>query len=50
RSRWDRPEFTLLSAERRDLWRRQEDGWRLARRLVILDHSTLPTHNLSFFL
>lgn len=49
RSRWDRPEFTLLSAERRDLWRREEEGWKLARRLVILDHSTLPTHNLSFF-
>lgn len=50
RSRWDRPEFTFLSAERQDLLRRENGGWKLARRLVILDHSTLPTHNLSFFL
>jgi ethylbenzene dioxygenase subunit beta len=50
RSRWDRPDFTFLSAERQDLLRRENGGWKLARRLVILDHSTLPTHNLSFFL
>lgn len=50
RSRWDRPEFTFLSAERQDVLRREEGAWKLARRLVILDHSTLPTHNLSFFL
>nr|WP_274517315.1 aromatic-ring-hydroxylating dioxygenase subunit beta [Thermus thermophilus] len=47
---WDRPDFTFLSAERQDLLRRENGGWKLARRLVILDHSTLPTHNLSFFL
>lgn len=50
RSRWDKPDFTFLSAERQDLLRRENSGWKLARRLVILDHSTLPTHNLSFFL
>ncbi|WP_243095600.1 aromatic-ring-hydroxylating dioxygenase subunit beta [Thermus thalpophilus] len=50
RSRWDKPEFTFLSAERRDVLRREGGRWKLARRLVILDHSTLPTHNLSFFL
>lgn len=50
RSRWDRPDYTLLSAERRDVWRRREGGWRLAQRIVILDSATLPTHNLSFFL
>jgi ethylbenzene dioxygenase beta subunit len=50
RSRWDRPDLTFLSAERQDLLRRENGGWKLARRLVILDHSTLPTHNLSFFL
>ena len=49
RSRWDRPDYTLLSAERRDVWRREEGGWRLARRTVILDSTTLPTHNLAFF-
>jgi ethylbenzene dioxygenase beta subunit len=50
RSRWDKPDFTFLSAERQDLLRRENGSWKLARRLVILDHSTLPTHNLSFFL
>jgi ethylbenzene dioxygenase beta subunit len=49
RSRWDRPDYTLLSAERRDVWRKREKGWRLAERIVILDSTTLPTHNLSFF-
>ncbi|MDW8017500.1 MAG: 3-phenylpropionate/cinnamic acid dioxygenase subunit beta [Thermus sp.] len=49
RSRWDRPDYTFLSAERRDVWRREEGGWRLACRTVILDSTTLPTHNLSFF-
>lgn len=50
RSRWDQPEYTILSAERRDLLRRENGTWKLARRVVILDQSTLPTHNLSFFL
>ncbi|ADW21767.1 MULTISPECIES: 3-phenylpropionate/cinnamic acid dioxygenase subunit beta [Thermus] len=50
RSRWDQPDFTFLSAERHDVLRRQDGSWKLARRLVILDHATLPTHNLSFFL
>jgi ethylbenzene dioxygenase beta subunit len=49
RSRWDRPDYTLLSAERRDVWRQEEGGWRLARRTVVLDSATLPTHNLAFF-
>ncbi|RDI94794.1 aromatic-ring-hydroxylating dioxygenase subunit beta [Meiothermus sp. QL-1] len=49
RSRWDRPDYTLLAAERRDVWRQVDGGWRLARRTVILDSATLPTHNLSFF-
>jgi ethylbenzene dioxygenase subunit beta len=49
RSRWDRPDYELLSAERRDLLRRVGGDWKLARRLVILDSSALPTHNLSFF-
>jgi len=29
---------------------RENGDWKVARRLVILDHSALPTHNLSFFL
>jgi 3-phenylpropionate/cinnamic acid dioxygenase small subunit len=44
----------LLSAERRDVLRRTGgggvDGWRLARRHVILDQATLGTKNLGVFL
>ncbi|WP_047865316.1 aromatic-ring-hydroxylating dioxygenase subunit beta [Rubrobacter aplysinae] len=40
----------LISAERRDVLRRSEEGLRLARREILLDHSVLTTHNLSIFL
>lgn len=49
RSRWDKPSHDLLSAQRQDVLRRVDGGWRLAERLVILDSTTLPTLNLSFF-
>jgi ethylbenzene dioxygenase subunit beta len=49
RSRWDRPNYDVLSAERQDVLRRVNGEWKLARRMVILDSSALPTHNLSFF-
>jgi ethylbenzene dioxygenase subunit beta len=49
RGRWDRPEHDLLSAERHDVLRRTADGLRLARRLVVLDSTTLPMLNLTFF-
>ncbi len=50
RSRWDRPGHDLLSGERHDVLRRVDGGWRLARRRVILDNTTLPTLNLSFLI
>jgi ethylbenzene dioxygenase subunit beta len=50
RSRWDRAEHDLLSGERHDVLRRVDGGWRLARRRVLLDNTTLPTLNLSFFI
>jgi ethylbenzene dioxygenase beta subunit len=49
RSRWDRPDHDLLSGERRDVLRRVDGDWKLARRLVILDSTAIPTHNMSFF-
>ncbi len=49
RSRWDRPHHDLLSAERRDVLRAVEGDWKLARRVVILDSTSVPTHNISFF-
>jgi ethylbenzene dioxygenase beta subunit len=50
RSRWDRAEHDLLSCERHDVLRRVDSSWRLARRRVLLDNTTLPTLNLSFFI
>lgn len=49
RSRWDRPEHDLLSGERHDLLRRVDGDLRLAERTVVLDSTTLPTLNLTFF-
>jgi ethylbenzene dioxygenase beta subunit len=49
RSRWDKPTYDLLSAERKDVWRQVNGAWRMARRDVVLDNTTLPTLNLSFF-
>lgn len=40
----------LLSGQRRDTLRRVSGEWRLATRLVLLDHTRLPTENLAIFL
>ncbi len=40
----------LLSAERTDLWRRVDGAWRLARRFILLDQSTLGVPSLTNFL
>lgn len=54
RNRGSDPGHDLLSGERHDLLRRTEsggvDGWRLARRQVVLDQATLGTKNLAIFL
>lgn len=50
RSRYDVPAYQLLACERQDVLRRVDDEWRLARRVVLLDQSTLATHNLAIFL
>jgi ethylbenzene dioxygenase subunit beta len=49
RGRWDRPEHELMSAERQDVFRREDGMWKLARRLVVLDSTTVPMLNLTFF-
>jgi len=49
RSRTDAPEVKLLSARRRDLLRRTDDGLRLARREIFLDQSSIDMHNLAIF-
>ena len=40
----------LLSGQREDLLRLTKDGLRIARRVVFLDHTYLPTENLAAFL
>lgn len=49
RSRGELPDYNVLSADRQDLLRRQPDGWKIARRFVALDQSTVNSHNLSIF-
>lgn len=40
----------LLCGERQDVLVREDDQWRLRRRLVLLDQTSLPTQNLGIFL
>ncbi len=49
-TRGDRPDYTVLAAERHDRLRRVDGQWRLARRLAVLDNTVVPTLNISFFL
>lgn len=48
RNRIDNLTRTLI-AGREDLWRETEGEWRLARRDLVLDHSTVPDSNLNVF-
>ncbi|GAB3348261.1 3-phenylpropionate/cinnamic acid dioxygenase subunit beta [Amycolatopsis echigonensis] len=50
RSRGDVREASVLSAGREDLLRKAGDGWRLARRTILVDDSVLRTQNLAVFL
>jgi 3-phenylpropionate/cinnamic acid dioxygenase small subunit len=50
RGRYDSGEFQLLAYERVDRLMRDEDELHLVNRRVLLDHTTLPTHNLAIFL
>jgi len=50
RTRGDDYHHDMLSAERRDVLRRVNGNWKLARRLILLDQATIATHNLSIFL
>lgn len=50
RSRGDVGEPSIISAGRRDLLRRTDEGLRLARRVVMVDESVMRTQNLAIFL
>ncbi len=50
RSRGDRGQHDLLSAERNDVLRSDASGFRIARRHILLDQVSLGTKNLAIFL
>ena len=50
RTRGDDPAPDLFSAERQDLLRRVNGGWRLARRLVLLDQTVIGVRHLAILL
>jgi len=50
RGRLDSIDYELIAGERRDLLVPAGDDLRLRRRLVLLDHSTLPAKNLAILL
>lgn len=50
RGRGDSPDYEMLTGERQDVVRLENGNWRLGKRTVLLDQTTLPTRNLSFFL
>lgn len=50
RTRGDAPIYDLLSGERSDVLRRSEAGFQLARRTVLLDQTTVMTHNLALIM
>lgn len=50
RSRGDNPDNESVTAERRDIWRKSEDGFKLARREIIVDQSVLSMSNFAIFL
>ena len=48
RGRFD-SNMEILTGERHDVIYKREGNWKLAKRVVLLDQTTLPTHNISFF-
>jgi 3-phenylpropionate/cinnamic acid dioxygenase small subunit len=50
RNRGNDSDADLISAERQDVWRRSADGWKLGKRLILIDQGILGTKNLGIFL
>lgn len=50
RSRGDVHEGSIVSAGREDLLRRTPEGWKLARRTILVDDSVIRMQNLAIFL
>lgn len=50
RGKFDLPTFQLLSGEKHDTIRRIDGQWKLSKRLILLDHATIPMNNLAIFI
>jgi 3-phenylpropionate/cinnamic acid dioxygenase small subunit len=50
RSRFNSPEYDLISAERRDVLRQDGESFKLARREIIVDQAVIGTPNFAIFL
>ena len=50
RTRGDNPTYDLLPGRRTDTLRRVDGGLQLAKRVVLLDHTTVMTHNLALIM
>ena len=50
RNKLDFTSYDLLSGEREDLLRKEQGVWKLAKRTVYLDHTTMGMSNLAIFL
>jgi hypothetical protein len=50
RNRGDVHPGSLVSAGREDLLRNTADGWKLARRTILVDESVMRMQNLAIFL
>ncbi|WP_233804896.1 aromatic-ring-hydroxylating dioxygenase subunit beta [Paraburkholderia sp. HP33-1] len=49
RTRQEQTVAHLFSGERHDLLERQDGGWKLKQRIVYLDATAIPSHNLAMF-
>jgi 3-phenylpropionate/cinnamic acid dioxygenase small subunit len=50
RGKFDLPTFQFLSGEKHDTIRRVDGEWKLSKRLILLDHATIPMNNLAIFI
>jgi 3-phenylpropionate/cinnamic acid dioxygenase small subunit len=50
RGKFDQPNYQFLSGERHDTIRLVDGQWKLAKRLILLDHATIPMNNLAIFI
>jgi len=50
RGKFDQPTYQFLSGERHDTIRKIDGDWKLTKRLILLDHATVPMNNLAIFI